>query len=723
VLELDKAVGHTSPIYFIPEDDLVGEVLIPAIGVCEELWIGSGFFSSRCLAQVAPGLAGLLEKSDGPVRLLASPELSQTDQAAINQGLSNASEVGDNALLKILKSSVTSSAELQRHCLDCLSHLVASGRLEIRVVLMKAGMYHKKAWFTREGNDWLAVHGSGNVTERGLLVNGEQMTIDKAWRDGPVSHERVHLFVRQYERQWTNDDPHSLTIVADQAMNFLKTRHAGGLEVPTVSDFWAAWRADHDAGLEPVLPPGVGAPTRIRALRIPQDLDWREGRYSHQGDAVDAFLPSGRGIFSIATGGGKTKASLIAASLLAQAKEGPFLVLILAPSRPLIAQWTKEVAAFEVEPYVFTNRTPQQRAAMRLTVEASLESDRPHCEVILATNQMYASDQSFRDWLDRVAAKVNVMLIVDEVHNFGSGKTLEVKSDAIQHRLGLSATPVRQYDSEGTESLFAYFGEILAEFTLREAIESGCLVPYDYFPHIVELTDDEAELYAELTEKLSRTGFRVDTEGRSTGLTAAAESILRRRRAIVEQADGKLETLRQLLRAGDTGEVRRSLVYCSAKETMFERRRQIERVNDLLADVGIISHQVTQAETGSARAEKLLAAFGRGEYQVLTAMKVLDEGLDIPQTETAFILASSSVEREWVQRRGRVLRRSPGKEFATLHDFVVIPPDPADSSIASLVSSELRRVRAFSMDSRNEFDPDGGDQVTREIESHSRGSR
>ena len=139
-------------------------------------------------------------------------------------------------------------------------------------------------------------------------------------------------------------------------------------------------------------------------------------------------------------------------------------------------------------------------------------------------------------------------------------------------------------------------------------------------------------------------------------------------------------------------------------------------MNGLLAELGIVSHQFTNVETSSADGPRILTAFGRGDYQMLTAMKVLDEGVDIPQTETAYLLASSSVEREWVQRRGRVLRSWPGKEHATLHDFVATPPDPPDDTGRSLLRTELKRVTEFAIYSKNEFDRGGGDEAIRRLE-------
>src|SRR5262249_26039842 len=150
---------------------------------------------------------------------------------------------------------------------------------------------------------------------------------------------------------------------------------------------------------------------------------------------------------------------------------------------------------------------------------------------------------------------------------------------------------------------------------------------------------------------------------------------LRKRRAVLEQASGKLPALESLLTAMGVRNVARTLIYTSAKPPVLGGARQIEEANALMRRLGIRFHEFTSTETGRQGAERYLEAFSRGDYQALTAMKVLDEGIDLPETDTAYILASSTVRREWVQRRGRLLRRAEGKGHATMHDFIVLPPD------------------------------------------------
>ena len=231
------------------------------------------------------------------------------------------------------------------------------------------------------------------------------------------------------------------------------------------------------------------------------------------------------------------------------------------------------------------------------------------------------------------------------------------------------------------------------------------------------MSDREIDKWIELTEELSKAGFRPDDDGQSIVPTAKGERLLRERRAVLEQVSAKIGLLCELLRAMGPSSIQRCLVYASAKGPVLDQRRQIEQVNEMLSTLGVISHQFTSAETAYRDADHWLESFGRGDYQVLTAMKVLDEGIDIPQTDTAFLLASSTVRREWVQRRGRILRKTPGKALARLHDFIVVPPDPESAEGKSILKSELQRAVEFASLAENEWDDGGPRRIISRYES------
>ena len=712
-----ERLAHVRPAYEIPDDDLVGEVLVPAMSTCEEVRIGAGFFTSRCLAQIAPGLAAFVNETQATLDLMISPEITEEDRSAIRRGIAEPQTILEEAMQRLFAKAKISDAAIERHAVETLAYLVASTRLRLRVVLMPQGMYHKKIWLFRSGDEWLAVHGSGNATERGLLVNGEQMSIDRAWIDGTRSEERVRIFLKQWEMQWCNNNPTSLTLRIDQAMKMLSS-HAPA-KPPTIADFWESWRRDKDAGLEPDLPLRYQTSSTEHRLSIPEALVWREGRFGHQGDAVDALLRQGGGILSIATGGGKTSTALIAASQIQSGATAHLCVAILTPTTPLLRQWTTEVRQFGINPIVLSGMTAEARRAEMERLTLAFDTHQPRTEVLLLTHALFSrSDSDIRVWLRGLSSSVTRLLIADEVHNLGSPSFIGDPPDFFEHRIGLSATPIRQYDPDGTDQLFDFFGgEPVFDFSLGDAIRAGCLVRYSYYLHQVPFTPEELDYYADLTEQLAKAGFRVDDDGRTTSLTPRVAQLLRDRRALVEQADAKLGALERELSRLNPAEVSRTLIYASAKAVPRGKARQITAVNRILQRLNIISHQYTSEETQSSQAQLILDRFASGEYQVLTSMRVLDEGVNIPQTDTAFLLASSTVEREWVQRRGRILRTAPGKSTAHLHDFIVIPPRLDRPEARSLLRSELRRAAAFADLSENEYDAGGPNSVIRRLEA------
>ncbi len=685
--------------------------------LCDELRIGAGFFSSRCLAQIAPGLAVFVSDTRNPLKLMVSPAISKEDREAIRKGIREPQVVLNETIERLFDGARLSESAIERHTIETLAYLVASERLKMRVVLMERGMYHKKIWLLRSGEQWLAVHGSGNATERGLLVNGEQMSIDRAWIDGQQSEARVNIFLEQWERRWNNQHSTSLTVEVGRALEIL--RGFTGLIPPTISDFWEAWHLDNEAGLEPDLPSGY-VPARIdHRLKIPEELKWREGRFAHQGAAVDVLIENGGGILSMATGSGKTRTALIATSEMQSNRTGHLCVVVLAPTRPLIRQWAEDIRSFGIEPVVLSGqgRIKRQQRLEQLTVAFS--SIHSRTEVLVISNSLFVRKESgVRSWLESLPKTVYSLLIADEVHNLGARSFVEDLPEFFDRRIGLSATPIRQYDPDGTDQLFGFFGgPPLFDFSLGDAIEAGCLVPYRYHLHVAELETDELDFYEDLTEQLVRAGFRIDDDGRTVGLSDRVARLLRDRRALVEQADAKLGLLESRLTNIGAESISKTLIYTSAKPVVPGKVRQITAVNEMLQRLDIISHQYTAEETGTKWSRKILDQFGSGDYQVLTSMKVLDEGVDIPQTDTAFLLASSTVAREWVQRRGRILRHAPGKSFANLHDFIVVPPTLDTPAARSLLQSELRRAAAFADLAENEFDPSGPNDVIQEIEA------
>ena len=708
-------------IYEVPRDDIATGLLIPAMRQAESVRIMAGFFSSTAFAQLAPGLAAFIDSANDPLRLLLSPKISSEDREAIQRALNEPDAVASEAVRTLFEGARASESAIAQHVLDCLSYLVARDRLVMKFVIMERGMFHPKVWLFTEGPDAMAVHGSSNPTDAGLLYNGETVSVDRPWLDGPAAGQRVAALEEMFEAYWDNKRDHALTV--DPPAGLLLAGEHDIAHMPTTDDFWRAWYEDAKRGIAPPLPEGVLQPlwvtTGVEAqrLEIPGDLNWESGSFGHQGRAVRAWENNGRrGILAIATGGGKTISAFVAATRLQNEDERPLLVLVLVPTDPLVDQWSAETERFGIRPYVLGRIPASERIAVLHGIVTGLAHGVARTEVLICSNALFTGSDALREFISNVDKSVRVLLIADEVHNLGTPSFLKATPDSIPYRIGLSATPIRQYDADGTAELFSYFGDTVFEFGLADAIRTECLTRYNYFLHEVHLSADEMDLWEQLTERLIKAGFGREDEGQTGGLEPAVQRLLEKRRALLEHASGKIDALEALLRETPPAAVSRTLIYTSAKSDPLGRGRQITRVNQLLNELGIISHQLTYSETGGPRARKILADFAAGTYQSLTCMKVLDEGVDVPATSTAYLLASSTVRREWVQRRGRVLRKAPGKVSADLHDFLVIPPDLSSQAGRSIVRSELARADEFCQLADNAWDTTGPRSVTEKYE-------
>jgi superfamily II DNA or RNA helicase len=714
-----RGLASIRGFYEVPRDDIAGELLVPAMRIARQVRIMAGFFSSHSFAQLAPGLAAFIDSENEPLEMLISPKISEEDREAIRRAVIEPSKVAEDAMTRLFEGAYASESAIAAHVLDCLAYLIARDRLHLKFVLMEQGMFHPKVWLFELDHDVMAVHGSSNPTEAGLLYNGEAVSVERPWIDGKAAQERTSAFLEMFEGYWHNKREKSVTVEAEAAL-----RYAGDHPVdriPTTDDFWRAWHEDSKKGLAPPLPENVSAPVWVTLgeelrLKIPPEINWEAGRFAHQGRAIRAWEEAERrGILAIATGGGKTVLSFVAATRLQNEEERPLLVIVLAPTNPLIDQWELETRRFGVTPYVLGRMSAASRIADLHGVVSGLVHGVARSEVVICSNALFTSSSELRDFIRELPPEIRVLIVGDEVHNLGSKAFLDNPPETIPYRLGLSATPIRQYDARGTAELFAFFGPTVFEFDLEEAIHAGCLTPYNYVLHEVHLADHELDEWGRLSEQLRKRGFFHMDEGQ-TGSDDVIQRLLEARRSVLEHAEEKLTVLRQLVEATPPGDVTRTLIYTSAKRDPLGRTKQITQVNRLLNEAGVISHQLTYTETGGAKARKIIGDFSDGTYQALTCMKVLDEGLDVPATAHAYILASSTVRREWVQRRGRVLRAAPGKQRAFIHDFFIVPSDLESSEGRAILRAELQRADEFARIADNAWDDDGARSVTERYE-------
>lgn len=701
-----EALAHleaAAPLYVLPADDLLS-VLVPALGVSDRFDCMMGFFASSSFAQIAPGLASFLRRTDRPVRLLISPYVTERDQEAMRSGLRDPAQIAGQIIL----DGLPDADDLAKHTLACLAWLIRDHRLEFRIALQKEGLFHPKVWLLEIGGHQAVFHGSGNMTGAGLRRNKEQVALARAWMD-PTQAATERRLRDEFNDLWEGDDPDCTVVKLPAAIEQKLLKDYGSGAMPNEDDASRLWR--RAKGLQPDqdLAEDGAAYRHEVGFHIPSWLEYETGPFAHQGRAVQAWLDTGgRGILAMATGSGKTLTSLIACRKL-QDTQGALLIVIAAPYVPLVMQWCDEVALFGVTPTNLSDgHGPGERRKQIAAAGRRLAMGLSTTEVLVVSHDIL-TDAKFQAQIAAVDAKR--VLIADEMHNLGSPSFLTSPPEIFDFRLGLSATPIRQYDPEGTDKLFDFFGEPCFAFTIDEAI-GVCLVPYDYCVERVELTHDEMELFKELSEKIRKLGWKIEQGVKDAHL----DDLLRRRRLIIETAENKVTRLAELIDADGPRNLKFDLIYATDKAPA-----QLDEVNALLRERGVLYHQLTAEETSDRRGTaRILANYQAGDLQVLTAKRVLDEGVNVPQIRRAFILASTTVERQWVQRRGRILRKCDaiGKTFGVIYDFVAMPPAEMlqDPDAKKLVASELKRVHEFARLARNFGAADGPIRALEEMQ-------
>ncbi len=416
---------------------------------------------------------------------------------------------------------------------------------------------------------------------------------------------------------------------------------------------------------------------------LPPKLELRD----YQTTAIaNWFKHRGRGTLKMATGSGKTITALALARELYQ-KIGLQVLLIVCPYRHLVTQWQRECEKFNLKP-LLAFETVHAWQSQLSNYLYNIRAGSASFLTIIVTNSTLIS-AGFQSQLAYFPEKT--LIIGDEVHNLGSSRLEESLPRNIGLRLGLSATPERYFDETGTDAILNYFGSILKpELTLEDAINRGALVHYLYYPILVKLTEEEAVIYGKLTKRIGWAMQKNEDWQNNPILTA----LLMQRARLIGAAENKLKALHKLM--SERLHTSHTLFYCG--DGQVNNQRQLLAVTKLLGiELGYRVNTYT-AETPLKEREELQEQFIRGDLQGLVAIRCLDEGVDIPSIETAVILASTGNPRQFIQRRGRVLRPWAGKKRANIFDMIVLPPElDRDTWLIErqLLQKELKRFLEF----------------------------
>ena len=690
-------------------DNVVQNFYIPLLNEATVYKRAVGYFSSSSLAEISKGIIPLAKKGKkGSIQIVASPNLSDEDLDAIYQGYEDRDAVIERSLLAEL-SAPDDMDPFSAERLNLLASLISSGVLDIKIAYTEndkgIGMYHEKMGLIEdEHNNVVAFSGSMNETSSGLSLNYETIDVFRNWGDSFESNQ-ANLKVKAFEAIWGNVDSGVKVRAFPNITRAIIEKYRKSIVDYEIDNKQFKTKIDINEKSE----------NRQKGARIPDDVNLHD----YQKDAIATWVGENyRGIFDMATGTGKTYTGLGAISKASEDLCDNLAVIIACPFQHLVEQWVEDIVKFNMKPIIGFSSSPQkdwkQRLINAVRDQKIREDKKFFCFV--CTNATFSS-VFVQNQIEKI--KSPILLVVDEAHNFGAQSYAQLLDDKYTYRLALSATLERYRDPEGTAALYKFFGKKCINYTLERAIKEDKLTPYKYYPVLVHLNDEELQSYEDISYELSKHVIK-GKHGRIK-LDSYGEILAIKRSRIVAGAIQKLDALVKTIEPYRNDHF--ILVYCGATNIVKKQSdksetdegdiRQIEAVTRLLGNTLEMKVSKFTAEENIETRASIKKHFKDGDdLQAIVAIKCLDEGVNIPGIKTAFILASTTNPKEYIQRRGRVLRKSPetGKEYAEIYDFVTLPrPLDEVSSLTedqmkrdlSLVKNEITRVVEFGRLSMN----------------------
>jgi superfamily II DNA or RNA helicase len=593
----------------------------------------------------------------GKARFICSPSITEEDSSAIASGYLHRKDSIERAITRDVDQLLSDPAS--EHRAKLLATFIKFGTLDIKVAIRIGGngIYHEKIGIFADGKGHhVSFLGSANETWSAWHAEGNHESIEvfRSWLNTDESRVQSHRKI--FDLLWKGETPGVDTIEFPEAQRRkILSVAAPGLDDPTVD--------------------------------TPQPINSGRRRLMlHQANAIELWEKAGRrGVFEHATGSGKTFTAIEAIKKHLITGE-PALVLV--PSQLLHEQWKREILEEIPDASVLMAGSGhikwKDRGRLRSQTSSGLGMNR----VVVATMQTASTDT----FINGLSQGDHLLIVADEIHQIGSPKNsiaLSIRSGA---SLGLSATPIRYGDPEGTQRIFTRFGPVIPPaITLQDAIAAGRLVNYEYFPHPVHLSDEESELWKKLTKQISFELAKSKKKDSSAGLTDKAKMLLIQRSRIAKKARVKTGLATNVIKK-EFKEGQSWLIYCEDSDQLNEMllKLRAEGLRPLEYHSNMSGDKVD--------ALNWFKKFGG----VLVSIKCLDEGVDIPAVSHAFILASSQNPRQFIQRRGRVLRKSAEKNIAVIHDAIVVPIDPeSESEQISLLKAELIRALEFANSALN----------------------
>lgn len=677
-------------------DDIVEDFYTPVLESAVSYDRIAGFFSSSSLAVSGRGLAGLIKKG-GRMRLIASPRLDPSDKYVIDKFVSDPDLVSIDDL-HIDFDDIKN--DFFRDHVKALGWLLSKDLLEIRLAIVvnkdgtictddsaiQTGLFHQKVGILKDvNNDEISFSGSINETASAWLNNDEEFKVFKSWDN---SSGYFYNDKNRFEEMWNGLRPNIKVFRLPAAVKegFIKYSEDFRNEKISIERYRQYKKS-------------------CNRLDIPL--------FEFQKKAVETWRNNDfKLLYQMATGTGKTRTAIASIAHLLETKR-PILCIVATPQNTLSLQWKKEVDAFRMpfDESVIIDGTKADWKEHLKSIVLKLSSGLSQRTIVFTTHKT-ASSEKFIDVINNYARKLeHIAFVGDEVHWLGAPQYRKSLLPNYTYRIGLSATPSRWFDDEGTKILLDYFGSKEYEFSIHEALTQinpltgkHFLVNYFYNISKINLTDDETEKYRAVTKKISKLS---GVKNKDPEIEKRYNQLLTKRADIIKNAENKYEQLRLILDEIEKERGVQNLI-------IFVSPQQIDRVEEILRERRIPYNRLTEDQgtrpkkqyNGVSEREFIIDNFKKGYNKVIVAIKCLDEGIDIPIANQGILMASSTNPREYIQRIGRIIRQSDNKTFSYLYDICVdrVSSEEDDALESRIRQKECERLEEIAENAINSVD-------------------
>lgn len=674
-----RELDNLKPNYNSDRDDVLNQFYIPALKESIEYYRLAGFFSSTALAVAARGVMGLL-KNGGRIKLIAGAIINPEDVNAIRDGLEKPINIIEQNFIKDLNNI---EDEFVRNHIQALGWMVANNKMDIRLAVLKGddglpldsqsmvfrGIFHPKIGIFKDNeNNMISFSGSINETGIAWRDNIEQFKVFRKWIEGESENfaEDCNIF----STYWNGNAKRIEIIDIPEAIrkNLLKFSTKNIDDIVIDYDSYKSRNGSTDL-FDVLMKADIN---KLRDYQREALENWKRNNY--------------KGILEMATASGKTFTAIMGSYFLFK-RIGKLATIVLVPSRQLVKQWGEELRKYTQNVALISSDIRSWKSNLEDYIYL-FNRNRINNLYIITTIPSYI--QNAEKILSKISP-LNKLLIIDEAHWIGAEVSQDYLKQSIPiYILGLTATPIRYYDEEGTRFLKDYLGNVIFRFSIEDGQKRGYLCKYNYYIDFCKLNSIELRKYIELTRKIIIASNDINKRDNKK-----YEALLNRRAKIIKDAESKFLSFERII--ANLENLDKCIVYCD--------ENQIERVCDILQEYDIRYNTFLGGTTSNER-QILISRIKSGSIDAIVAIKCLNEGVDIPPLKIGFFISNSGNPREFIQRRGRLLRTSEGKTIVHMYDFVVIPDlgnvgDVNGIRIDNIIETELKRVKEFNDNALN----------------------